>query len=78
MNIDKNNQSNEKKGIWNVCQQFYKKGTNKTNSNNHSHPFERKRIVSIPTRSSKEFINRSTLSSFYQLEKKKKKKCLTN
>ena len=34
---------------------------------------ERKRIVSIPSKSSKDFLNQSTLTSFYQLEKKKKK-----
>lgn len=34
---------------------------------------ERKRITSIPTRSAKDFLNRSTLSSFYNIEKNKKK-----
>ena len=34
---------------------------------------EKKRVVSIPSESSKDFLNQSTLSSFYHIEKKQKK-----
>lgn len=51
--MDKSNQNNEQKGIWNVCQQFYQKKTTKNSVNNHNNPYERKRVVSIPTKSSK-------------------------
>ena len=34
---------------------------------------ERKKVTSIPTKSTKDFMNRSTLSSFYNIEKNKKK-----
>ena len=51
---EKNQDNSDIKGMWNVCQQFYKKTNGKINQhNNGNYPPERKRVVSIPSRSNK-------------------------